>query len=59
MVSKKSKKPPWFSTQKPKRPSEEAIKMHNEMMKKLLPLMKEVFPDMEIGKAFNEKKEKI
>ena len=59
MVSKKSKKPPWFSTQKPKRPSEEAKKIHKEHLKKLLPLMKEVFPDMEIGKDINEKKEKI
>ena len=59
MTSKKLEKPPWFSTHKPKPPSEEAIKMHKEMMKKLLPLIKEVFPDMEIGKAFNKKEEKI
>jgi hypothetical protein len=45
-----------LSNYKPRRPSEEAIKTHNEMMKKLLPLIKEVFPDMEIGKEANEKK---
>jgi hypothetical protein len=56
MSSKNSKKPLWFSTHKPEPPSEEAIKMHKEMMKKLLPLIKKVFPDMEIGKDINEKK---
>lgn len=59
MSSKNSKTPPWFSTHKPEPPSEEAIKTHNEMMKKLLPLIKKVFPDMEIGKDINKKKEKI
>ncbi len=51
----KKKKTPWFSTHKPEPPSEEAIKMHNEMMKKLLPLIKEVFPDMGLEKDANKK----
>ena len=45
-----------LSNYKPRRPSKEAIKTHNEMMKKLLPLIKEVFPDMNIGKDNKLKK---
>ena len=49
-ISKEELEDLLLSNYKPRRPSEEAIKMHNKMMKKLLPLIKKVFPDMNIGK---------
>ena len=45
-----------LSNYKPRRPSEEAKKIRKEHLKKLLPLMKEVFPDTEIGKDDKKKK---